>query len=62
MFGINEKDSRKIFARSKMFVINEKTGSDMYLRLKFIEFLEMLGRITEHLYSQDSGSKLSFEE
>jgi hypothetical protein len=47
-FGLSPETARKLYARSKMQVVNEKTHGDQYLRLKFVEFLELLGRVAHH--------------
>ena len=47
IFGIGEAEARKIFAKSKMFVVNERTQTEAYQKLKFYEVLELLGRVAD---------------
>ena len=61
MFGIEESVARKIFAKSKMLVLNERTQSDAYSKLRFTEFLELIGRIADHALTVDKQTELDFE-
>ncbi len=44
-----------------MQVVIEKTHGDQYLRLKFVEFLELLGRVAYHGMTVQQDKQKEFE-
>ena len=50
--GINIKDEVvvKVFAFSKMSILDEMAGADSYDRMVFVEFLESIGRLSNALF------------
>jgi len=53
---LNEKDAMYVYGMSKMTVEREGTQSDKYNEMKFVEMLEMIGRMAEMKY-RHSGNK-----
>ena len=60
--GFDDKKAMNCFGMSKMTVINEKEGSQKYYELRFVEFIEMIGRIAEVKYANTSMMEIPLHE
>ena len=52
--GMSETQARETYGKSKMTVVNETTGAEKYQKLQFVEFLDLLCRLTKWRYRQAS--------
>ena len=60
IFKIGTMKAQVLYARCKMSVSNETGNFEAYKKLKFVEFLDLLCRVTEYIFKEKSTFKLPF--
>ena len=62
IFKIGTMQAQVLYARCKMSIANETGNSDAYKRLKFVEFLGLICRVTHHIFKVNTSLKLPFDK
>ena len=62
IFKIAPAKAQVIYARCKMQIPNETANADAYKRLRYAEFLQLLCRITHHIYKADRANTMPFDQ
>ena len=62
IFKIGPAKAQVIYARSKMTIPNEKAHFESYKKMKYVEFLEMLCRVTHYIFKSNPAVKIPFHK